>query len=317
MRFARSVDEREFGVHGSDVKEVDRLTTANWPMFRFVGYEPTEMAEVLSHRFVARGVAPRLGALGRPVPRTHRPILKEPADRVSAAVTVVSTGTVSTEDLYPCCPSGPFLPRKAVSPASKHLRGLLSRTGWWRHTITAGHNQSAARAWIEEQFRSCGVKVLGETKVVSAVRGEKPCSLELVKVSVSGGEGLWVSVDLLALLCAVRLFRPLTEGLVASLRGRSRLWAESVGLEVVDLVQFLPGTLALACLPSHGEVVAMRAFRGVGYQWSADVLGSFSKGVVAEPRAPWLRWTDVLRGWAGGGLAGAFERPVQSLVLPS
>lgn len=317
MRFVCAVDRDTTGTVLDNVKVVSDLTTANWPMFAHCGYDAADMAEVIATNFVARGVAPVLGALSRPVPRTYKSMYKEPARVICAASTTMGSGAVATRDLFPACPDGPFLPAVVEGVAARNrLRELLSRTGWWRHTIITGHNQSAAKAWIEEHFRSCAVKVLGETNV-KRTKGQDPKPLELARVSISGQEAVWVSIDLLAHLCAVRLFRSFTEGLLASLRGRSRLWAESEGVAVADLVQFLPGTLTLACLPSHGEVVAMRAFRGVGFQWSADVLGSFARGVVKEPDAPWLRWRDVLRGWTGGGLAGAFERPVQSLILPS
>lgn len=317
MRFECTVNPGQMGYYPGDVKQLEHLTTAPWSMFESFGYEIPELVEVLAHRFVARGAHPRLGALARPVPRTWPHQFKNPAEAPSAARTTVQARTVCTRDLFPECPDGPFLPVRRVGTASAHLRGQLSRAGWWRQTITPGHNQSAARAWIEEYFRSCSVKVLGEAKVKARVRGEKERHLEIVRVSISAGHSLWVCMELLAHLCASRIFRPLTEGLVASLRGRSRLWAEAEGLEVSDLVHLLPGTLALACLPGCGEVAAMRAFRGVGYQWSADVLGSFSRGVVKEPRAPWVRWLDVLRVGSGGGPDRAFERPVQALTLPA
>lgn len=290
-----------------DIRDLTELMTSCWGLLDASGlYALGDLAEVMSSRFCTQELPTRC------VTTSRKAKYKEPARVVRAAA--LSDPRVAECE---CCEEPTFATRfrdgQAVKPHG--LEACLSRGAWW---TDGSHNQASAKDWIDWHYRSCGVKVLGETKIInSPSEGETPHSFSLALVSIAKGGSLWVCLDLLARLIAVRMFRPITEGLLASLRGRARLWAESNGIAVTDLVQFLAGTLTLALLPGNGEVAAMRAMRGVGYQWSSDVLGAFSKGIIKEPTAPWLGLRDVLRGWAGGGLAKAFERPVQSLVLPA
>lgn len=296
-------------------KTLEQLSTAPWGMLAECGWDIEELADVLSQRFVSRGVRP---ILWRPLLKYRSRQYKEPAKTYVADTARVGSHIGALDDKqFPDVPIG--FERKPSGKCLKSRSALeahLSREPWWRHRVPS-HNQAAVpREWLKCYFQDCGVKVLGET-TLKPQEGGSTEPLHLATVRIGRGGTLTVCVELLAALVVVRLYRPVTEGLLASLRGRSRLWAEAAGVSVLDLAHFLPGTLTLALLPGKAEIVSVEAMRGVGYQWSVDVLGSLSRGTLKAPTAPWTRWRDVLRGWAGGGLAGAFERPVQSLVLPA
>lgn len=98
---------------------------------------------------------------------------------------------------------------------------------------------------------------------------------------------LWVCPELLAELVKVRMFRSATSVLLGSLRGHSRRWAEEHGIDTMDLVRFMPGTVVLAMLPMPDEVTAVAALRGSAARWSTQVLGSLEDGVSrAADQAP-------------------------------
>jgi hypothetical protein len=203
------------------------------------------------------------------------------------------------------------------------LERLTRESSWW--SDLAGDAQvSPARAWLESYFSDSGVKVCGGTKVVSGCVGGKTTSTALVRVlfgseELNGGAKLlWVSPQLLSRLVTVRLFRPVSEGLLASLRSRARQWSEEQGIADMDLVQFMPGTLVLAVLPMPAEVVAVSALRGAAASWSVDVLGALSGG-VAKRRSPWSgRWSAVLKRCLGGGTQRNPIGPsAEALTLPA
>lgn len=176
------------------------------------------------------------------------------------------------------------------------LESLAARSpGWWSD-LTGGAATGTPAAWLYSYLESTGVKVgSGILKEISC-GGDNP-SLHAVSIPFRSDEGsrlLWVCPELVAALAAVRIFRPLTEALVASLRSRSRLWAEERGLNVMDLVSVMPGSLALACLPMPDEVVALGSLRGAAGRWSVDVLGAFAKGTLKSPSGGG-QWWRVLK----------------------
>lgn len=196
--------------------------------------------------------------------------------------------------------------------------------GWWEDLTGTLTPARRALAWLESHLKDSGAKV-GVVQLAKCTVTEeepKPRALPVVQVLFSSEEGdrwLWVAPELLAALNTVRLFRPAAEGLLASLRGKARLWAERRGVPVESLSRVLPGTLCLALLPSPDEVVAVGALRGSAAQWSVDVLGALAKGVARRTHRGGS-WWDVLRpslrfgGTRGSVLGGAGCAP---LTLPS
>lgn len=222
-----------------------------------------------------------------------------------------------------CSPEAPLgkgglrLRRRGVF--AKTLEQVVASSIWWSDLVKTS-DTSPARAWLDSYFGESGVKACGKAKKLS-VGEDGAASLWVVQVpfsSESGSRLLWTSPDLLAALVAVRVFRPVSEGLVASLRSRARLWAEGKGMSVLDLVRILPGTLALACLPMPDEVLAIGALRGQAARWSADVLGAFGRGVLKEPT--WARnsWRSVFHSWVGGEALPAPTKPsIPALRVPA
>lgn len=197
------------------------------------------------------------------------------------------------------------------------------RTAWWRDLRTSlGPVGSPARAWLESCYEDSGVELVGTGKKVACAPAEDGTTrlLHTMQILVrpdtgrlAGSRGLWVIPELVAELAAVRMFRPFSETLLASLRGRSRRWAEDVGLPTMDLVRCLPGSLLLALLPGKDEVAAVEAMAGVGFQWSVKHLGPLAKGTVLSRVGGGLAWLGI----PGGGGSGAFGGRVRSLQLPS
>lgn len=193
---------------------------------------------------------------------------------------------------------------------------------WWED-LDCSTRANAAMAWMGSIFTGSGAKLGGVTETTCGGEGGRELQrLPLVQVWFSSEEGrrwLWVCPELLAHLQAVRLFRPMGEALLGSLRAKARLWAVEKSLPMDSLVAFLPGTLALAVTPTPDEVVALGSLRGSAGQWSVDVLGAFARGKLqASSRGG--SWWDVLRpslrfgGTRGSFLSGAGCAP---LTLPA
>jgi len=201
---------------------------------------------------------------------------------------------------------------------TRNLEGAVKRAGWWSDLSQAC--DTPARAWLDSYFSGSGVKADGSAKELHWQDGEKSRSLWVVGVKFSsenGSKELWVSADLLASLSVVRMFRPMTEGLLASLRSRARLWAEDIGMSALDLVRVLPATLALACQPMPDEVLATAAFRGSAAAWSSDVLGALGKGLAKGPSASLTSWWGVLKPCLGGGTRTSPTRAGCALRMPA
>lgn len=189
---------------------------------------------------------------------------------------------------------------------------------WWED-LDGLSFANRALAWFESHLGDSGVKV-GKTMSTMATDSDgKSTAITMVQALFSSEEGtrwLWICPELLATLHCVRIFRPASEGLLASLRSRARLWAKEIGLSVFDLSRSLAGTLVLATLPLPDEVVAVGALRGSANQWGQDVLGALSAGrVKATSRGS--SWWDVLRpslrfgnGLKGQVLGGKGCRPI-------
>jgi len=161
---------------------------------------------------------------------------------------------------------------------------------WWSDLAGQG-TLSGARSWLAS-FMDGAVDKISDGKEI-IVKGAEECgvrTLQLLQIPFeSNGHNrpLWICPELLATLVSVRMFRPVSEGLLASLRSRSRLWARDEGVDVMDLVRFLPGTLVLAMLPMPDEVTAIGALRGAAGRWSVSVLGALAKGrLVSAPEKP-------------------------------
>jgi len=194
-------------------------------------------------------------------------------------------------------PSGVLRLRKRGRATRSLQRVGETLPGWWRD-LTGKSGARAALSWFESHHQDSGVKA-GLTRSVPAVVVDDVAQpdVTMLQVHFSSEEGrrwLWVCPELIAELHLVRLFRPIGEGLLASLRSRSRLWAKQRGLSVMDLSRVLAGSLVLAALPQPDEVVALGALRGSAGQWSTDVLGALSKG-RAQPTTRGGSWWDVLR----------------------
>jgi hypothetical protein len=178
---------------------------------------------------------------------------------------------------------------------------------WWED-LDCSTPAAAALRWMESHLKDSGAKV-GVASDVGLLEGEGLRSLPVVQVHFSSEEGsrwLWVCPELLAHLFVVRLFRPVSEALLGSLRSKARLWSKEIGLPAESLARFLPGTLSLALLPTPDEVVAVGALRGSAGQWSTEVLGALSRGnLQASNRGG--SWWDVLKpSLRFGGTRGEF-----------
>lgn len=189
---------------------------------------------------------------------------------------------------------------------------------WWEDLDCTSPARAAMR-WMESHLRDSGVEVGVTSNTTCAGKEDVRVDLPLVQARFSseeGGRWLWVCPSLLAHLTTVRLFRPASEGLLASLRAKSRLWAVEKGITVESLVRFLPGTLVLAMLPMPDEVVSLGALRGSAAQWSVDVLGALSRG-EARQTSRGGSWWDVLKpslrfgGTRGTTLGGAGCAPLR------
>lgn len=184
---------------------------------------------------------------------------------------------------------------------TKSIEAEVLRSTWWSDLGRGALNP--AKAWLDSYFGGSGAKTTGLVKELSWVDGDRTRSLWLTAVrfcSENGSSDLWVSHELLASLVTVRMFRPITEGLLASLRSAARLWAEDIGMPKLDLVRLMPGTLVLSCLPMPDEVVAAGALHGVAAAWSSDVLGALGKGVARGPSSVLSSWWAVLKPSLGG-----------------
>jgi len=183
----------------------------------------------------------------------------------------------------------------------------LELPGWWED-LPGESPANRALAWLEAHLMDSGAKVCGTADIVACGEGGDR-SLTGVRVLFSSEEGtrwLWVMPELLAHLYTVRLFRPMSESLLGSLRAKARLWAKEVGLSVESLARVLAGTLVLAMLPVPDEVVALGALRGSAGQWSTEVLGALSKGQLKSTTRGGS-WWDVLRpSLRFGGTKGTF-----------
>lgn len=200
---------------------------------------------------------------------------------------------------------------------TRTLEGAALKSCWWSDLADFG--VSPARAWLISYLGETGVKVLAGTKDLLGVVNEVTTKFTALQVPFSSEEGsadLWVLPELLALLTSVRMFRPMTEGLLASLRSRARRWGEEHGVSVMDLVRCLPGTLALACLPMRDEVIACGAFRGEAARWSSTVLGALDKGLARGPNVL-SSWRDALLPIFNGGVKETLKPSVSALKLPS
>lgn len=201
-----------------------------------------------------------------------------------------------------------------LRPRGKMTRSLALAAAkapcWWKD-LAGASGARAALSWLESHLQDSGVKLgmsnLVETNTDEGNRGTLVVSQALFS-SEEGSRWLWICPELLAALHTVRVFRPVSESLIASLRSRARHWAKERGLSVLDLTRVLAGTLVLAALPMPDEVVALGALRGSAAQWSSDVLGSLLAG-KATPTNRGLGWADVfrqpLRNILGGGTKGS------------
>jgi len=196
---------------------------------------------------------------------------------------------------------------------TRRLQALSAAApGWWED-LPGNSPARRAIAFISALGKGAGVK-LGANSLIQAEmddKGNARTPLSVVRAEFSSEEdtrGLWVCPELLAHLLSVRLFRPISESVLASLRSRSRLWAKERGIGVMELVSFLPATLVWASLPMPDEVVALGALRGSAGQWSSEVLGALAKG-QARPTSRGTGWVDVLanplRALLGGGTKGS------------
>lgn len=217
-------------------------------------------------------------------------------------------------------PATPSVAAEAVKPQLRlrkrgRLTHALERLGdvlpaWWED-LGSATPALRARSWIESHLKDSGAKVGLNSANMSCGGVELPKgAIPAVQVQFSSEEGtrwLWVCPGLLAHLYTVRLFRPMSEALLGSLRAKARLWAKEVELPVEHLARCLAGTLVLAMLPVPDEVTSLGALRGAAGQWSADVLGSLRKGELrATSRGG--SWWDVLRpSLRFGGTRGTFS----------
>lgn len=200
------------------------------------------------------------------------------------------------------------------------LESAWKETAVWWSDLDCG-NGSAARSWLAS-YGGGAVSQITDGKVLKVVGdNEVERNLELVRVPMVNGDvsrEVWVCPELLAKLASVRLFRAPSATLLANLRSRARLWAQEVGVSSMDLVRFMPGTLALA-LPMPDEVASVGVLRGSAARWGVSVLGQLDKGkLVSNPDKP-------LGNYLRGPLSWFFRKEdervlaagVETLSLPS
>jgi len=185
---------------------------------------------------------------------------------------------------------------RARSRQTRELERLAAKLpGWWRDLPgTTPANRSLA--WLRSHLADAGAKFHGTVEIVAGEEDDQHVFLgvRVLFSSEAGSRWLWVLPELLAHLYTTRLFRPMSESLLGSLRAKARLWALEKRLPVEDLARVLAGTLSLAMLPVPDEVAALGALRGSAGQWSAEVLGSLARGEL-RPTTRGGSWWDVLR----------------------
>lgn len=184
--------------------------------------------------------------------------------------------------------------------ATRALQAMAETLGrWWRDLPEQGSRANAALSWLDSHLGvSAPVKgYVSRTLKCQSVDDKVQEDVVIAQLEFSSEEGarwLWVCPELIATLYTVRLFRPVSESLLASLRSRARLWAMERGLPVMDLARVLAGSLVVAALPMPDEVVAVGSLRGLAGQWSNDVLVGLAAGRLA-PTKLGRSWGDVLR----------------------
>jgi hypothetical protein len=211
-----------------------------------------------------------------------------------------------TDSLVPCGKSAPA-PRADLGRGVRlRRRGKLTRElalfgrsagRWWSDLPDGTANTDANRALAWLRAHTYGQLKVGRMHPLALV-GEDgvDSTVHAVEVGPVGPEEatLWVCPQLVAALFTVRCFRALSADLLPSLRSRARLWARDKGMSDLDLSFVLPGSVVLASLPQPGEVVAVTALQSESANWSVDVLGSLSQGVVKVPS--WQgRWENFKR----------------------
>lgn len=217
---------------------------------------------------------------------------------------------------------GQLAPRlRKRGAVTRRLENLAKALPCWWSDLAGSGGAKSTLLWLESYLKDSGVKVAANRQLQTVDVEGNVSTLTLAQVAFSSEEGnrwLWVCPELLASLVVVRLFRPVSETLLASLRAKSRMWAREMNMRVEDLASVLPGTLSLAVLPMPDEVVAVGALRGHAGRWSNEVLGNLSRGRLAAVSRIGS-WWDVLRpalrfgGTSGSTLSGAGCAP---LVLP-
>jgi len=180
---------------------------------------------------------------------------------------------------------------------TRSLERAVVSTTWWSDLSGSG-GSSPARAWLDSFLSGTDAKVLDEKTLVIPTGEGKVRELQLLQVPFENGSrarrALWVCPELVSKLVAVRLFRAPSAGLLASLRSRARLWADELGVDTMDLVRFLPGSVVLAAVPSPDEVAAVGALRGAAGRWGVDVLGPMASGRLVP--SPARRFGDYTKG---------------------
>lgn len=200
----------------------------------------------------------------------------------------------------------PAVPKAVVGHDSTRLRRrgaktnalerLAGRLGFWWEDLVADSPATRARLWLDAAYAKSGVKFGLESESTVEADGVSG-TVSVVQAlfsSEEGSEWLWFCPELLAYLSNIRLFRPVSEMLMASLKSKARLWAREKGMSDMTLASVLPATVVLACVPTPAEVISVGSLRGSAGQWSVEVLGALSAGrLVASTRGG--SWWDVLR----------------------
>lgn len=123
-------------------------------------------------------------------------------------------------------------------------------------------------------FMAGGARILGAGSVRLAPRegeGDKGPSrpVTFVELDLGGGRQL-VCPELIAHLSNQACFRKRDSALVSSMRVRAMEWAKSRSVDLRDTALLLPGSVAVACLPSTPEQAAETVFKSramVGSNW--------------------------------------------------
>jgi len=183
--------------------------------------------------------------------------------------------------------------------ATHALQALGVTLGRWWRDLPEQSPANSALSWLDHHLGvSAPVKGYNfrslKCRSVDDKVQEDVIIAQLEFSSEEGSRWLWVCPELIAALYTVRLFRPLSESLLASLRSRARLWAMERGMPVMDLARVLAGSLVVSSLPMPDEVVAVGSLRGLAGQWSNDVLANFAGGRLT-PTKMGRSWGDVLR----------------------